>query len=124
LLFDAMLHIARQLGLPSWTVKAPPSSSPSRWKVAKGKSAAAGLRDCPFTAGQTAFRQRSHLAASGRWRRYRRLDQTKIDLYLDDVLSRKTAVATRPTWKDGQRVMKQSEITVRVVLGRERLDTV
>ena len=47
------------------------------------------------------------------------LDQTKIDLYLDDV-----HVATRggrnPAYReeDGQRVMKQSEITVRVVLGR------
>ncbi|TAM38896.1 MAG: bifunctional glutamate N-acetyltransferase/amino-acid acetyltransferase ArgJ [Burkholderiaceae bacterium] len=47
------------------------------------------------------------------------LDQTKIDLYLDDV-----HVATRggrdPAYRedDGQRVMKQSEITVRVALGR------
>jgi glutamate N-acetyltransferase / amino-acid N-acetyltransferase len=47
------------------------------------------------------------------------LDQTKIDLFLDDV-----NVATRggrnPAYHetDGQRVMKQSEITVRVVLGR------
>jgi len=47
------------------------------------------------------------------------LDQTLIDLYLDDV-----HVAVRggrnPAYReeDGQRVMKQSEITVRVVLGR------
>ncbi len=47
------------------------------------------------------------------------LDQTKIELFLDDV-----NVATRggrnPSYQeaDGQRVMKQSEITVRVVLGR------
>ena len=47
------------------------------------------------------------------------LDQTGIELYLDDV-----HVATRggrnPAYReeDGQRVMKQSEITVRVVLGR------
>ena len=47
------------------------------------------------------------------------LEQTVIDLYLDDVL-----VAVRggrnPAYReeDGQRVMKQSEITVRVVLGR------
>ncbi|HEY1102752.1 MAG TPA: bifunctional glutamate N-acetyltransferase/amino-acid acetyltransferase ArgJ [Burkholderiaceae bacterium] len=47
------------------------------------------------------------------------LDQTGIDLYLDDV-----HVAVRggrnPAYReeDGQRVMKQSEITVRVVLGR------
>ncbi len=54
------------------------------------------------------------------------LDQTAIDLYLDDVL-----VAVRggrnPSYReeDGQRVMKQSEITVRVVLGRgEARDTV
>ena len=47
------------------------------------------------------------------------LDQTLIELHLDDVL-----VATRggrnPAYReeDGQRVMKQSEITVRVDLGR------
>jgi glutamate N-acetyltransferase/amino-acid N-acetyltransferase len=47
------------------------------------------------------------------------LDQTKIDLYLDDV-----HVAQRggrhPQYKeeDGQRVMKRSDITVRVLLGR------
>ncbi len=47
------------------------------------------------------------------------LDPTKIDLYLDDV-----HVAMRggrhPAYReeDGQRVMKQSEIVVRVVLGR------
>ena len=47
------------------------------------------------------------------------LEQTKIDLYLDDV---HVAVngGRNPTYKeeDGQRVMQQSEITVRVVLGR------
>jgi glutamate N-acetyltransferase/amino-acid N-acetyltransferase len=47
------------------------------------------------------------------------LDQTRIELHLDDV-----HVATRggrnPSYReeDGQRVMKQSEITVRVGLGR------
>ncbi len=47
------------------------------------------------------------------------LDQAQIELYLDDV-----HVATRggrhPAYReeDGQRVMKQSEITVRVLLGR------
>ncbi len=47
------------------------------------------------------------------------LDAAKVDLYLDDVL-----VATRggrnPAYQeaDGQRVMRQSEITVRVVLNR------
>ncbi len=47
------------------------------------------------------------------------LDQTRIELYLDDV-----HVATRggrhPAYReeDGQRVMRQSEITVRVQLGR------
>jgi glutamate N-acetyltransferase/amino-acid N-acetyltransferase len=54
------------------------------------------------------------------------LDQTKIDLYLDDV---HVAVngARNPAYKeeDGQRVMKQSEITVRVGLGRgQATDTV
>jgi glutamate N-acetyltransferase/amino-acid N-acetyltransferase len=47
------------------------------------------------------------------------LDQTKIDLFLDDV---HVAVkgGRNPAYReeDGQRVMKQSEITVRVVLGR------
>jgi glutamate N-acetyltransferase/amino-acid N-acetyltransferase len=47
------------------------------------------------------------------------LDQTGIDLYLDDVL---VAVhgGRNPAYReeDGQRVMKQSEITERVVLGR------
>lgn len=50
------------------------------------------------------------------------LDQTKIELFLDDV-----HVATQggrnPSYQeaDGQRVMKQSEITVRVELGRGRV---
>jgi len=54
------------------------------------------------------------------------LDQTAIDLYLDDV-----HVATQggrnPAYReeDGQRVMQQSDITVRVALGRgTALDTV
>jgi len=54
------------------------------------------------------------------------LDQTGIDLYLDDV---HVAVkgGRNPGYReeDGQRVMKQSEITVRVVLGRgDAADTV
>ena len=54
------------------------------------------------------------------------LDQTLIDLYLDDV---HVAVkgGRNPAYReeDGQRVMKQSEITVRVVLGRgSEADTV
>ena len=54
------------------------------------------------------------------------LDQTGIDLYLDDV---HVAVkgGRNPSYQeaDGQRVMKQSEITVRVVLGRgDAADTV
>jgi glutamate N-acetyltransferase/amino-acid N-acetyltransferase len=54
------------------------------------------------------------------------LDQTGIDLYLDDV---HVAVqgGRNPAYReeDGQRVMKQSEITVRVLLGRgEAQDTV
>ncbi|MES2399784.1 MAG: bifunctional glutamate N-acetyltransferase/amino-acid acetyltransferase ArgJ [Pseudomonadota bacterium] len=54
------------------------------------------------------------------------LDQTKIDLYLDDVLVAKDG-GRHPGYveADGQRVMKQSEITVRVVLGRgDATDTV
>ena len=47
------------------------------------------------------------------------LDQTKIDLYLDDVLVAKNGGRHADYVEaDGQRVMKQSEITVRVVLGR------
>jgi glutamate N-acetyltransferase/amino-acid N-acetyltransferase len=54
------------------------------------------------------------------------LDPTKIDLYLDDV---HVAIhgGRHPAYQeaDGQRVMKQSEITVRVVLGRgDATDTV
>lgn len=54
------------------------------------------------------------------------LDQTGIDLYLDDV---HVAVqgGRNPTYReeDGQRVMKQAEITVRVLLGRgDAVDTV
>jgi glutamate N-acetyltransferase/amino-acid N-acetyltransferase len=54
------------------------------------------------------------------------LDQTGIDLYLDDV---HVAIqgGRNPDYReeDGQRVMKQAEITVRVVLGRgDAADTV
>ena len=54
------------------------------------------------------------------------LDQTTIDLFLDDV---HVAIGggRNPSYAeaDGQRVMQQSEITIRVVLGRgEASDTV
>jgi glutamate N-acetyltransferase/amino-acid N-acetyltransferase len=54
------------------------------------------------------------------------LDQTKIDLYLDEVLVAKNGGRYVDYLEaDGQRVMKQSEITVRVVLGRgDAADTV
>ncbi len=47
------------------------------------------------------------------------LDQSGIDLYLDDVLVALQG-GRNPAYReeDGQRVMRQSEITVRVVLGR------
>lgn len=47
------------------------------------------------------------------------LDQTKIDLFLDNV-NVATQGGRNPNYQEseGQRVMKQSEITVRVVLGR------
>lgn len=50
------------------------------------------------------------------------LDQTKIDLFLDDV-NVATKGGRNPNYQesDGQRVMKQSEITVRVDLGRGRV---
>ena len=54
------------------------------------------------------------------------LDQTKIDLFLDDVHVAEHG-GRKPDYReeDGQRVMKQSEITVRVVLGRgDASDTV
>ena len=54
------------------------------------------------------------------------LDQTLIDLYLDDVLVAKNGGRHLGYAEaEGQRVMKQSEITVRVVLGRGKAtDTV
>ncbi len=54
------------------------------------------------------------------------LDQTRIDLYLDQVLVAKNGGRHADYVEaDGQRVMKQSEITVRVVLGRgDAVDTV
>lgn len=47
------------------------------------------------------------------------LDQTLIDLYLDDVLVARRG-GRNPDYReeDGQRVMQQQEITVRVLLGR------
>ena len=47
------------------------------------------------------------------------LDQTLIDLYLDDVLVAQRG-GRNPDYReeDGQRVMQQAEITVRVLLGR------
>ena len=54
------------------------------------------------------------------------LDPDRIDLYLDDVHVAKNG-GRNPEYReeDGQRVMKQSEITVRVSLGRgEASDTV
>jgi len=47
------------------------------------------------------------------------LDQTKIDLFLDDVHVVEGG-GRKPSYReeDGQRVMKQSEITVRVDLNR------
>jgi glutamate N-acetyltransferase/amino-acid N-acetyltransferase len=47
------------------------------------------------------------------------LDQSRIDLYLDDVLVAKQG-GRHPDYReeDGQRIMKQAEITVRVVLNR------
>ena len=52
------------------------------------------------------------------------LDQTKIDLFLDDVAVVKDG-GRLPTYReeDGQRVMKQSEITVRVNLHRGAAST-
>ncbi len=54
------------------------------------------------------------------------LDATKIDLYLDEVLVAKDGGRhTAYVEADGQRVMKQSEILVRVLLGRgDSVDTV
>lgn len=54
------------------------------------------------------------------------MDQTKIDLYLDEVLVAKNGGRHEAYVEaDGQRVMKQSEITVRVVLGRgDAIDTI
>jgi len=47
------------------------------------------------------------------------LDADRIDLYLDDVLVAKSGARFSGYQEvDGQRVMKQAEITVRVVLNR------
>jgi glutamate N-acetyltransferase / amino-acid N-acetyltransferase len=47
------------------------------------------------------------------------LDQMRIDLYLDDVhVARQGGRHPDYREEDGQRVMKQSEITVKVLLGR------
>ena len=47
------------------------------------------------------------------------LEQTGIDLYLDDVLvARQGGRHVDYVEADGQRVMKQSEIAIRVLLGR------
>ncbi len=52
------------------------------------------------------------------------LDVTKLQLYLDDVLVAENGGRARGyREQDGQRVMKQSEITVRVVLNRGRAST-
>ncbi|MBC3861370.1 bifunctional glutamate N-acetyltransferase/amino-acid acetyltransferase ArgJ [Undibacterium jejuense] len=52
------------------------------------------------------------------------LDVSKLDLYLDDVLVAKNG-GRNPEYReeDGQRVMKQSEITIRVKLGRGDVET-
>jgi glutamate N-acetyltransferase/amino-acid N-acetyltransferase len=51
------------------------------------------------------------------------LDVTRLDLYLDDVLVAK-AGGRNPDYReeDGQRVMKQAEILVRVTLARGNAD--
>jgi glutamate N-acetyltransferase/amino-acid N-acetyltransferase len=47
------------------------------------------------------------------------LDQTRIDLYLDDVhVAHRGGRHPQYREEDGQRVMKQAEITVKVLLGR------
>ena len=52
------------------------------------------------------------------------LDVEKVDLYLDDVLVAKSG-CRHPEYReaDGQRVMKQSEITVRIALNRGNAET-
>ncbi len=51
------------------------------------------------------------------------LDVNKIDLYLDEVLVAKNG-GRNPEYheEDGQRVMKKSEIAIRVLLGRGQAD--
>lgn len=82
-----------------------------------------GLRHRPFAIGQDGLFASDPnlgriLAAVG-YAGIDDLDQTKIDLHLDDVLVAKNGGRhVDYVEADGQRVMKQSEITVRVVLGR------
>jgi glutamate N-acetyltransferase/amino-acid N-acetyltransferase len=53
------------------------------------------------------------------------LDQTKIELHLDDVHVVTRGRRTEYREEDGQRVMQQSEITIRIGLGRgDAVDTV
>jgi N-acetylglutamate synthase (N-acetylornithine aminotransferase) len=82
-----------------------------------------GVRDRAFAAGQDGFlRERPNLgrilAAVG-YAGIADLDQGSIDLYLDDVHVAQQG-GRHPDYReeDGQRVMQQSEITVRVLLGR------
>jgi glutamate N-acetyltransferase/amino-acid N-acetyltransferase len=75
-------------------------------------------RNSPFTTGENGVLPATESGANfgGGGMGINDLDQTRID-NLDDVLVAKTA-PSRDYEADGQRVMKQSEITVRVVLGR------
>ncbi len=63
------------------------------------------------------------LAAVGN-ARIRDLDVGRVELYLDDVsVSREGGRAPGYREEDGQRVMRKSEITVRVVLNRGNMAT-
>ena len=112
------------------TAKAPPSSSPCRCEGGRDEAecrlAAYAIAHSPLV--KTAFFASDPnlgriLAAVG-YAGIGDLDQSLIDLFLDDVHVVHQG-GRHPAYReeDGQRVMKQSEITVRVLLHRGPAET-
>ena len=125
-LFQAMLHVARQLAQA--IVRDGEGATKFITVQAEGGRNSAECLQVAYAIGHSPLVKTAFFASDPNLGRILAavgyagitdLDQTKIDLYLDDV---HVAVngGRNPTYKeeDGQRVMQQSEITVRVVLGR------
>ena len=109
----------------SATAKARPSSSPCASKAARASPSAARS---PIAIGHSPLVKTAFFASDPNLGRILAavgyagiadLDQTRIDLFLDDVHVVEGG-GRQPSYReeDGQRVMKQSEITVRVDLHR------